>query len=557
MMGVGATGVPVDLAVSAVGLALLPHYLLANVVGYAVAVSWNFYWNYRLVWNRPARPFGRMFAEYVGADAVFFGVRAALIWALVEIVALPGLHHPLLPVAVPAELVATLLGILVVAVGTFVVADRWVFDETTSLNIGWPAWLGGRHLLIVVGSVLVAASVATAVATAPPTVTPNDRDASGVVVGVQGPGVEGAVVAYGPHGGERWRYENAASYHDVTILPNGSVLAAFAAGEATDCGPFPRPCVRTGYRIIDPTPSPHVVAEWSFPVRSLKDSEVHDVEYLRPGQYLVADMDRERLLLVANGSVEWTWHADSVYDAPPDVTRTDWLHINDVDVLDDGRILVSVRNANQLLVLERTRSGADVVDRINADRNTSILRGQHNPHWLGNDTVLVADSSNDRVVELRRGPSGNYRVSWGVDSANGLAFAWPRDADRLPDGSTLITDSRHHRVVRIAANGSVIQSWRTDKLPYDAEVVDVGDEPAAGVVPPHAPGPAPAADGEANLPVVGRIAVGLHHSIGLPWFVTEHTLAGVLVGGLLALVGIGHTVVADVALPLARRVPDQ
>ncbi|MFB6086886.1 MAG: aryl-sulfate sulfotransferase, partial [Haloarculaceae archaeon] len=241
-----------------------------------------------------------------------------------------------------------------------------------------------------------------------------------------------------------WRESSADSYFDVTMTENGTVLAGFVDGGYEACGPYESPCPRTGFRVIDPSPQPHVVYEYSFPVRTRRNSETHDVEPLASGGYLVTDMERERIFAVRDGNVTWQWHASSFYDEPEHPTRTDWLHLNDVDVVDEGRYLVSIRNANQLVIVER---GAGVVEVINRDRSDAnddgcrgpaqlrdtdgdgdvrcgdpdVLNHQHNPQWLGEGAVLVADSENDRVVELHE-RNGTWRVAWTLARAGGVAL---------------------------------------------------------------------------------------------------------------------------------------
>ncbi|WP_435145817.1 hypothetical protein [Halobaculum sp. P14] len=297
-----------------------------------------------------------------------------------------------------------------------------------------------------------------------------------------------------------WREGSADSYFDVQRLNNGNVLAGFMHNGYERCGPYDSPCARTGYRIIDPDASggPTVVDEYSFPVRTQKNSEVHDAEPLPGGGFVMTDMDRERIVVVRDEQVVWQWNASSVYDAPADPTTTDWLHVNDVDRIGDGRFLVSVRNANQLVVVQRTADGgSEVVEIINADaagssdascrgggqlRDTDgdgdvrcgdpdVLNHQHNPQWLGAGAVLVADSDNDRVVELHRGDDGNWSVAWTLTEAAGLELRWPRDADRLPNGNTLITDTLNKRIVEVDENGTVVWRYATERIPYEADRV--------------------------------------------------------------------------------------
>ncbi len=381
-----------------------------------------------------------------------------------------------------------------------------------------------------------------------------------VAVGVQGVGSYSTGGYVGGVADEvAWRESGADTYFDVTPRSDGTVLVAVTRNDAEDCGSYDPPCARTGYRVVDPD-GPRVVSEWTFPVRSHTNSEVHDVEQLPGGGVLVADMDRERVLVVENGSVTWSWNASTRYDPPADPTRTDWLHINDVDRIAEGRYLVSVRNANQILVLQR---GEGVVEVINRDPGGDRIRGdpdvlnhQHNPQWLGDGAVLVADSENHRVVELHRTENGSWEPAWTLTGAGGTAFDWPRDADRLADGTTLVTDTRNARVVVVDEDGRLLARHRFDyrTLPYEADVA--GGEPVGGPrygVPSNAtPGgsaTAPGGSGAATpareprpVPVLTPALRLLSAAVRLPRWVAE----GHLFAAILALVAGGAALVARV-----------
>jgi len=346
-----------------------------------------------------------------------------------------------------------------------------------------------------------------------------------VLVGIQGGGPEwnrhGRVALLS--GGEtQWRVSDRDSYFDVTRLSNGSVVSGFHHnGYEEGCAPYDPPCTKAGIRLIDPTgdgePTTRTIFE--MPVRSAFSSEIHDVEPLGDERFLFADMEYERIAIAEDGNVTWQWNASQFYDAPEDPTRADWLHINDVDVLDEGRYLVSVRNANQVLIVER---GEGVVEVINADRgdhdeactehagiadhdgdgdvtcgNPEIIDEQHNPQWLGEGAVLIADSENDRVVELHRNDEGVWEPVWALDSAGGLPFHWPRDADRLPNGNTLITDSLQNRVLEVEPDGDVVWSRGWEGLiPYEADPAPAGEYPGSrfGAVTPTPTADSPATE---------------------------------------------------------------
>ena len=417
-----------------------------------------------------------------------------------------------------------------------------------------PSRLGTGDALVVLGCLCFVFTMGVGAALAPATPTdasaPTD-DTPRTLVGVQGVGSyhDGGSVRLLDGGEGEWRESSAPVYFDVTMLDNGSVLAGFMADGYEDCGRYPTTCHRTGYRIIDPDAgsSPAVRYEWSFPVRNRVASEVHDVEPLPGGGFVVADMEHERVFVVEDGEITWEWEASSRYEAPDDPTTQDWLHINDVDRIGQGRFLVSVRNANQLVVLER---GEGVVEVINADRDDdtdddglvgdrSTLYHQHNPQWLGDGAVLVADSENHRVVELHRNEDGVWEPVWVLDGAAGQKFDWPRDADRLPNGNTLITDTRNARLVEINASGAVVWTHQLDyrALPYEADRLPHGEPVGA---PTYGDTPADGVETGDSIPVLTPLLRLISAGVRLPLWVGEIHLLATLVS--LGLVGTGLVV---------------
>lgn len=368
------------------------------------------------------------------------------------------------------------------------------------------------HWLVVAAVGLVVASLGGSAITAATTDTPTPTDAT-LAVGLQGAGDGGAIEVY-RDGDLTYRRSDAMSYHDVTWLADDRLLAAFVV-RSDDCETVPAPCGETGFRILNLT-SDEIAREWTFEVRSPGNSEVHDVEPLGDGRVALVDMDRERVLIVnASGTVTWQWELSTVYDTPADPTRTDWLHANDIDHLGDGRFLVSVRNTNQLLVVER---GVGVVETVNRDHDRATLLGQHNPQWLGAETVLVADSENGRAVELHR-EDGAWVPRWRVGGAAGEVFRWPRDADRQPDGTTLITDSRNHRVVLVDADGNLVWEQPTGTLPYEADLRG-GEAVGAPAI-----GSGGATAEVPEVPGADQALVLLHHGVGVPaWLTSWHLL---------------------------------
>jgi len=406
-------------------------------------------------------------------------------------------------------------------------------------------------VLVVAGVALLAAALLAGAALAPDVGAAGDGGARQTLVGSHGggPGLHERGSIYLLDGRETaWRAGDTDSYFDVTMLDNGSVMAGFMQSGHTDCGPYDPPCAHTGFRIVDPHAgsgaAPEVTYEYSFPVRTEKNSEVHDVELLDSGEFLITDMDRERIFTVRGGEITWQWNASERYDAPADPTRTDWLHINDVDVIGEDRYLVSVRNAHQLVVVERGEGVVEVINEGDPDTtrgDPALLRQQHNPQWLGNGSVLVADSHNDRIVELERGADGEWRPVWEIYAAEGVNFNWPRDADRLANGNTLITDSLNKRVVEVNRSGETVWSYTTPEVPYEAERLPEG-ETVGGTT--YADGGDGNADGTTTIgqgrdvPVLSFLLVVVQTAVQTPfWFTEVHVAvslasAGSVLGGL-------------------------
>lgn len=86
------------------------------------------------------------------------------------------------------------------------------------------------------------------------------------------------------------------------------------------------------------------------------------------------------------------------------------------------------------------------------------LRQPYSPQSLG-ETVLFAEMGADRIVEMR--PDGE--VVWALEGLDG-----PRSAERLPGGTTLVSDRRNHRVLEVGPRGGVVWTAFVPWEPADA-----------------------------------------------------------------------------------------
>jgi hypothetical protein len=287
------------------------------------------------------------------------------------------------------------------------------------------------------------------------------------------------VVGLAPDGTPAWILNGSdrgiAWFYDVDPLPNGTILVT---GTRPD---------RTIVLAWDPETGETVWRE-TFPYR-----DTHDVDLINGDQLLIARMraynestgeNDAGLLLYDRGEdrMVWEWRfREHGYDPAGggDYTR-DWTHVNDVDKVAPGQYMASVRNFDETIVVDR-KTGT-VTTRLGSDDDTDVLFEQHNPdHLGGNDTptILAADSENDRIVEYTRDDDGWTRT-WELGSLNTLN--WPRDADRLPNGNTLVVDTLNHRVLEVTPSGQVVWEATVPWGPYDVERMRLGDEPGGPTI---------------------------------------------------------------------------
>jgi hypothetical protein len=113
---------------------------------------------------------------------------------------------------------------------------------------------------------------------------------------------------------------------------------------------------------------------------------------------------------------------------------------------------------------------------LGSENDYSVLNEQHNPTLVSRNppTVLVADSENDRIVEYRK-DGEKWEETWRYSDVAG----WPRDADRLPNGNTLIVDTWGKQVLEVTPEKRVVRRYDiAGQGTYDVERLPHGDEPA-------------------------------------------------------------------------------
>jgi hypothetical protein len=307
--------------------------------------------------------------------------------------------------------------------------------------------------------------------------TIEERPDSSTVVSIQGTRITsgGAIkekallVSFAPNGAFEWAQNSTANgrwwAYDVDPLENGNLLFVTTQSKHSVVGEF------------DPDAGEYV---WVEHFDGEPDAETnplvvdaHDADLVGDELLLVDKGQGHERLLAYNLTTErvaWEWRFEDHPEAfpesgggPPD----DWTHVNDVDRVSEDLYIASPRNFDKVIFVNRSTDEIELT--LGADDEYDILNEQHNPDHLwgpdGEHTVLVADSINDRAVEYEYdAASDSWERVWSVTGLDE-----PRDADRLANGNTLITDRRGHRVLEVTPEGRTVWEVYTPYEPYDTE----------------------------------------------------------------------------------------
>jgi hypothetical protein len=168
-----------------------------------------------------------------------------------------------------------------------------------------------------------------------------------------------------------------------------------------------------------------------------------------------------------SGRVVWRWQAREALDpreyplpqpqapARGGPAHSEWLHLNAIEEIPGGDLVLSFNTLSALIIVERTTGAVTW-------RQEPQTSGQHNPTWLDTGRVLVFDNGSrrnfSRVIEIDR---ARNEVAWEYTGS-------PRDsffsmnvsgAQRLANANTLITEGRSGRIFEVTLGGDVVWEY--------------------------------------------------------------------------------------------------
>jgi len=230
-----------------------------------------------------------------------------------------------------------------------------------------------------------------------------------------------------------WQYlvpQNLVGAGDVELLPNDNILFTAEGG------------------VYEIDRSGKVV--WQY----LTCKCDHDADRLPNGNTIfvfgMGDQKSDAQVTEVNpeGNIVWQWYARDYFDIPPEDSIYDggWVHTNAVTRLTNGNTLISLRNFN--FVVEVDPQGA-IIRTIGEE----VCCYQHDPEIQPDGNILFANHDKPhKAIELAPN-TGEIIWEYTIPDQNN----WPvRDADRLPNGNTLITGTIE--IVEVTPEGEVV--WR-------------------------------------------------------------------------------------------------
>ncbi|QIO25454.1 arylsulfotransferase family protein [Haloarcula sp. JP-L23] len=280
------------------------------------------------------------------------------------------------------------------------------------------------------------------------------------------------LVAFDPDGTVAYYDGRYAFYNEVERVP-GTESIVYVATERLDRAEChaTEPCNRNVIERLNLTTGER---ELLYERTNPRDrNQWHAIALVDDRHVAVGDIAYDRVFVLDTETemIEWEWEAQSDFDrSGGGVYPGDWTHLNDVEALPDGRVMISLRNQDQIVFIDPD-DGLQRSWTLGADDDHSVLYEQHNPDYIpsagGGPAVLVADSENNRIVEYER-QGGEWRETWSWSDAE---LRWPRDADRLSNGHTMVVDSNGAHVLELDQDNDIVWSVAI-KGAYDVERFD-------------------------------------------------------------------------------------
>jgi hypothetical protein len=161
--------------------------------------------------------------------------------------------------------------------------------------------------------------------------------------------------------------------------------------------------------------------------------------------------------------------------------RDEWTHANGASEMPDGNLLLSFRNISTVIMIDRATG------KVYWKLGAPPLSGQHAPVLLENGHLLLFDNGPhrldtslpfSRVLEI---DPKTKEIVWRYQEGIVTSFYSPRvsNAQRLPNGNTLIAEGVFGRLFEVTPDGSVV--WEYVNPYFGPRVADQANKPEVHV----------------------------------------------------------------------------
>jgi hypothetical protein len=263
----------------------------------------------------------------------------------------------------------------------------------------------------------------------------NGKIPNGTFIG-KSPFMGGVAMEVDWNGKVLWEVKQPDHHHDGRLLRNGNVLLLCSA---------------------------ELPADIARRVKGGLAGTEHDGDKIN-GDYLVEK--------TTSGKTVWEWRAWEHMDpaaypiTSPSDTRSEWTHGNGIAELPDGNILLSFRQISTVVRINR-QTGA-----IDWKLGAPPLSGQHAPTPLPGGNILLFDNGPfrvdagaqpfSRVLEINPTTKEiiwRYQDGTGPGSNHFFFSSRISNAQRLPNGNTLINEGLDGRFFEVTTDGDVVWEY--------------------------------------------------------------------------------------------------
>ncbi len=183
-----------------------------------------------------------------------------------------------------------------------------------------------------------------------------------------------------------------------------------------------------------------------------------------------------------NGKVVWEWNSYEHLDPEEDAIcaleeRSEWCHGNNLEVNEEGDILIGFRCINQVVIIEKKTGKI----KWKWGKGQDIYH-MHNPMWLDNGNILIFDNgvhrrdgylNYSRIIEV---DPKTDKIVWEYKATPPSEFytTFCGGNQRLPNGNTFICEANRGRLFEVTMEGDIVWEYHS---PFHSLNQKVGDDP--------------------------------------------------------------------------------